>query len=113
MDKQQENTWAVVSHIGALIGVVVPFGNILLPLLIWLGKKNESAFIAANAKESLNFQISVTIYTIIAAILAFLLIGIPLLLALLVLEIVCVIKASIAASNSKEYKYPLTIRFVK
>ena len=73
MDKKQERTWASASHLSTLlwiplsmIGLAIPFINIAAPALIWYLKKNESEFIDAHGKESLNFQISMTIYGLAA-----------------------------------------------
>jgi len=112
--KNEEKTFGMLYHLLSLAGLIgVPFGNILGPLVIWLVKKNESSFVDQCGKESLNFQISLTIYAIGSAMLFFILIGMPLLIAVVILYIVCVIKASIKANNGEVYKYPLTIRFIK
>ena len=80
---------------------------------MWLIKRGDSPEIDAHGKESLNFQISMLIYDAIAAILCIFLIGIPILIALWVLNTVLVIIASIKASEGKFYQYPFTIRLVK
>ena len=75
MDKKQERTWASACHLStllwislAMIGLAIPLTNILAPALIWYFQKNESEFIDAHAKESLNFQISMTIYCLTAGV---------------------------------------------
>lgn len=108
-----EKTWAMFCHLSSFIGFVIPFGNILAPLILWLLKKEEFPLVDDQGKESLNFQISMTIYLLGAVILSFILIGIPLLLGLLVLSVVLVIKAAINTSNGESYRYPLSIKFVK
>ncbi len=108
-----ENMWATLAHAGTFVGVVVPFGNIIVPLAIMLLKKEESAYIAEHAKESLNFQISLSIYFIVAAILMLVLIGVLLAGVLAILWIIFVIKASQAAHTGQSYRYPMTIRLVK
>lgn len=58
-----ENQWGMYCHLAALAGVIfVAVGNILGPLIIWLMKKDEFPFVNSEGKESLNFQISITIY---------------------------------------------------
>ena len=107
-------TWRVLCHASALLGLFFHFlGHILGPLVVWLMKRGDSPEIDAHGKESLNFQISMLIYDAIAAILCFILIGIPILIALWVLNTVLVIIASIQASRGKFYRYPLTIRLIK
>ena len=108
-----ERNLALLSHIGTLAGYLVGFGHILVPLLIWLLKKDESEFVRRNAVESLNFQISMTIWFIISAILVFVLIGIPMLVVLGIIDLVCIILATIRASHGETYRYPLTIRLVQ
>jgi len=106
-------TWCVLCHASALLGVFFHFpGHLLGPLIVWLLKRGESPEIDAHGKESLNFQISMLIYDVIAGILCFILIGIPILIILWVLNAVLVIIASIKASEGKFYRYPFTIRLI-
>jgi len=108
----EERNFAMLAHLGTFIGYIFLFGHIAVPVVVWLTKGRDSDFIAEHAKESANFQISVTIYAAACALLAFLLIGFLLLIPLLFLELVCVISASLAASRGELYRYPLTIRFI-
>src|SRR3954464_13910048 len=106
--------WCVLSHASALLGLFFHFlGHLLGPLIVWLVKRGDSPEIDAHGKESLNFQISMLIYDAIAAILCIVLIGIPILIALWVLNTVFVIIASVKASEGKFYQYPFTIRLIK
>ena len=107
-------TWCVLCHAAALLGLFFHFlGHILGPLIVWLVKRGDSPEVDAHGKESLNFQISMLIYDAIAAILCIVLIGIPILIALWVLNTVLVIIASIQASEGKFYRYPITIQLIK
>ena len=107
-------TWCVLCHAAALAGILLHFvGHFFGPLIVWLLKRAESAEIDAHGKESVNFQISMLIYNIIAGILCIVLIGFPLLIILWILNTVFVIIASIQASEGKLYRYPLAIRFIK
>jgi uncharacterized protein len=106
-------TWNVLCHSSALLGLFLHFfGHLLGPLIVWLVKRGDSPEIDAHGKESLNFQLSMLIYDAIAAILCIILIGIPILIALWILNTVFVIIASIRASEGKFYRYPITIRFL-
>jgi hypothetical protein len=106
-------TWSVLCHASALAGLFFHvLGFVLGPLIVWLIKRGDSAQIDANGKESLNFQISMLIYHAIALILCLLLIGIPILIALWVADIVLVIIASVKTSQGESYRYPFTIRFL-
>ena len=107
-------TWCVLCHASALLGLFFHFlGHILGPLVVWLMKRGDSPEIDAYGKESLNFQISMLIYNVIAGILCLVLIGFVILGILHILNLVLVIVASIQASDGKFYRYPLTIRLIK
>ena len=106
-------TWSVLCHASALLGLFLHFfGHLLGPLLVWLIKRGDAPEIDANGKESLNFQISMLIYDVIAGILCLVVIGIPILIALWILNTVFVIIASVKTSEGKFYRYPFTIRFL-
>ena len=114
IDQKQERLWGIFCHLAALVAFLgIPFGNIIGPLVIWLIKKNEMPVVDTQGKEALNFQISMSLYALVAWVLCFLLIGIPLLIALAVTDIVLVIMASVKLSNEETFQYPLTIRFLK
>ena len=106
-------TWSVLCHASALLGLFFHFlGHLLGPLIVWLIKRDLSPAVDANGKESLNFQISMLIYDIVAGILCIVLIGFPILVALWILNTVFVIIASVKTSNGEVYRYPFTIRFL-
>jgi len=106
--------WNILCHASALLGVFVHFpGHLLGPLIVWLAKRDDSPEIDAHGKESLNFQISMLIYNVIAAVFCLVLIGFFFLAVLWVLNAVFVIVASIQASDGKFYRYPMTIRFIQ
>ena len=106
-------TWCVLCHAAALLGLFLHFlGHLLGPLIVWLMKRGDSPEIDAHGKESLNFQLSMLIYDAIAGILCIIFIGIPILIALWVLNTVLVIIASVKASEGKLCRYPFTIRLI-
>lgn len=108
-----ERNWAVLCHLGGFGLYLIPtVGHVLVPLVIWLLKRNESPFIDENGREALNFQISVTIYGVIAGVLAFVLVGFVLLAALAVFQFVLMVIASVRASQGESYRYPLTLRLI-
>ena|SRR5579859_5899654 len=104
-----ERVIAILSHILA----IVPGVGILGPLVIWLVKKDESGFVEANAKESLNFQITVILAYFAGFILMLILIGFILLWLIGILNLVLVIVASVRASENKVYRYPFNLRLIK
>jgi uncharacterized Tic20 family protein len=107
-------TWNILCHASALLGVFFHFpGHLLGPFIVWLAKRDDSPEIDAHGKESLNFQISMLIYSAVAAVFCLILIGFVFLAILWVLNAVFVIIASIQASDGKFYRYPMTIRFIQ
>ncbi|ARN84865.1 orotate phosphoribosyltransferase [Candidatus Nucleicultrix amoebiphila FS5] len=105
--------WATFCHLSGLAGYLIPFGHLIAPLIIWLMKRQDSDLIDRNGKEALNFQLSVTLYGVVASILIFVLVGLALLFALAIFQAVCVIIASIKTNDGIAYRYPLTIRFIQ
>jgi len=113
-DDKDARLWGMLCHLTALTFLLgIPFGNLLGPLLIWLLKRNDYAFVEEQGKASLNFELSIAIYYIVSVFLIFVLIGLALLPILFILHITLVIIASIKASNGESYTYPLTIRFIQ
>jgi len=108
-DKQ----WAMICHLGALGGFLFPFGNVIIPAVIWSMKKESSDLIDQHGKESINFQLSLLIYYFVAGILCIILIGFPLLLALFLIQVISIIQATITADKGEFYNYPITIRFIQ
>jgi len=107
-------TWATFCHVGALsLYIGIPFGHIIVPLILWLIKKNEYPFVDEQGKESLNFQISMTIYSIIAGLLAFALIGFFIFPILIIVHVTFVIIAIVKTNKGENYHYPITIRIIK
>lgn len=106
-------TWATFCHISALFTFVgIPLGNILGPLVVWLLKRNDYAFVDDQGKEALNFQISMTIYGIIAGVLAYFVVGFFLLAIIGIVDLVLVIMAAMKTNDGEGYRYPFTIRII-
>src|SRR6266404_2696738 len=107
-------TWCAFIHASALLGVFLHFpGHLLPPLILWLIKRGEAPELDAHGKEAVNFQISMLIYNLVAAVFCLVLVGFVFLAILWVLNAVFVIIASIQASDGKFYRYPMTIRFIQ
>ena len=101
-------------HLSALAGLLSPFvGNWLAPLIVWLIYRAKSDMVDYHGKRALNFQISMTIYMLIAVILSFVLIGIPFLIAFGIISIVWTIVAAVRASRGDPPGYIISIRFLK
>lgn len=109
----QERQWALICHLSALCGYVVPFGNLIAPIIIWSMKKDEIPMVDAHGKAVINFQISMTIWMLISGILIFVLIGIPLLILLAILQLIFVLIGALKADKGELYQYPMSIQFIK
>lgn len=151
---QGDRNWAMLCHLSSilwippvlLLGLLgiplpIPFLNILGPLVVWLSKRNQHPLIDAHGKESLNFQISLTIYSIITTVVFLFLIAVTcgtgfgtssstsqslqqiglvlgiafvvLCLVVAILQLFLVTFAAIKAKQGEFYHYPLTIRFLR
>jgi uncharacterized Tic20 family protein len=107
-------SWCIGLHLSGLSGLVLSFAlaHVVVPLIIWLVKRGESPVIDATGKEVLNFQISYTIYSLIAGGLCFVLVGFLILPIVLIVWLVSIIIAAVKTSNGETYRYPFTIRFL-
>jgi uncharacterized Tic20 family protein len=110
---QEDRNWGMIAHLSALAGFIVPFGSILGPLIVYLVKRDQSAFATDCAREALNFNITVAIGFLISLCLSLVFIGIPLMIALFIAWLVLTIVAAVRANVGNAYRYPATIRFVK
>ncbi len=108
---EAERTWAMFMHLTTIVAhslcPVVP------ALVMWLVKRKDSAYLDDTGKEVVNFQISLIVYYICAAILTVVLIGFPLFLGVFALAIVGLIKGTIAANRGQYFRYPMCIRFIR
>ena len=110
---KDERLWGLFCHLSSLIGFLIPFGNIIGPLVVWLIKKDTMPFVDDQGREALNFQISITIYVIASIVLIFVIIGIPLLIVVGFFDLIMTVIAAVKANDGVRYRYPLTIRFIK
>lgn len=102
-----DKTMALLAHLGGIFFGFIP------ALIIWLVKKDESPYVDEQGKEALNFQIFIAICYFVSAILIVAIIGIFLLFLVGLFDLVFCIIAAVKASNGENYRYPLTIRFIK
>jgi len=116
----EERNYAALIHLSQILGSWLGgVGSLLLPLLLWLLKKDESRFIDENGKEVVNFQISLYIYILIALILVFVTFGLfllftlPFLIAGELIIIVLSVIGAVKAANGEVYRYPFNLRLIK
>ena len=111
---KEEQNWAMICHLSALAGFLIPFGNIVGPLIVWLIKRAEMPLVDSNGKEALNFQITVSIAIAVCIPLMFVLIGIPLMIIIALGALILTIMAAVKISNGElEYRYPFALRLLK
>jgi hypothetical protein len=95
-----------ITHLGGILFSFIP------SLIVWLLKKDDSEYIAAQAKEALNFQITLLLAQFVAYVLIFILVGFLLLGLIWIFNIVFCIIAAISSSKGEYYRYPLTLRLI-
>jgi uncharacterized Tic20 family protein len=94
---ETERNWAMICHLSAFAGFFFPFGGIIGPLICWLSKKDESAWVDI----------------VLAVPLFFIIIGIPIVMILITLKVICIIIASVKAAKGELFRYPLVIPFIQ
>ncbi len=110
---RQDRQLIVLTHLSQLITLVVGFGSLILPLILWMANKEKVYNMDAHGKNILNFQISIFIYALICVPLILLLgLGILGLIALCLISIIFPIINAIKASNGEIPKYPLSLNFI-
>ncbi len=120
----EEKQWAMFAHLSALAGAVLssPFGGsgtFIGPLIIWLIKKDTMPFAASQAKEALNFNITVSAIFLMLLILTIITFGIgilvtvPVMLLVGIAALVFTIIAAVKANEGIEYRYPVSVRIIK
>ncbi|MGM9510241.1 DUF4870 domain-containing protein [Larkinella sp. GY13] len=112
LSPSDERLWGMLAHLSALAGFIIPFGNVIGPVVVWQIQKDKSAFVDYHGKEAVNFQITMTIAFCIALLLIIVVIGLPILIVLGILSLVFSVIAGVKANNGEYYKYPFTFRFI-
>ncbi|MDP3978221.1 MAG: DUF4870 domain-containing protein [Pseudomonas sp.] len=106
--------WAMFCHYAAFFWFLMPMiGNVIGPLIVWQLKKDLDPFVNEQGKEALNFQITFSLAMIVCGILAWVVIGFPLMLLVSISALVLTIIAGIKANAGEAYRYPICWRVVK
>lgn len=108
-----ERMWWMFCHLSVLLAHFAAGLTFIGPLVCWLIKKDQSAFVDYHGKEALNFQLNMLGYFVICFALLFCVIGAFLFPAVAVYNIVCVIIAGIKANNGELFRYPFILRIIK
>ncbi|HTC28139.1 DUF4870 domain-containing protein [Dyella sp.] len=121
----EERTWAMMAHLSALLGGLLTasvgrgWGCFVGPLVIWLVKKDTMPFVNDQAKEALNFNITVALASLVLLVLSIITFGIGLIIAIPmwiiigVAWLVLTIVAAVKANEGVRYRYPFALRFIK
>lgn len=109
----ESRQWAMFLHFSVLAGFLVPFGGLIVPILIWQVKKSELPWLDVHGKNIANWIISKLIYFGCCVLLVFAIVGIPMLIVLGICALVFPIIGGIKASSGEVWKYPMAISFFK
>ena len=112
-NEREIRQWSMFLHLSVLTGFIVLPACLVAPIVIWQMKKNDSPKLDMHGKIVVNWVLSMILYMIVSVVLSFVIIGLPMLLALVVLNIVFPIIGGIKANNGETWRYPLSIRFIK
>jgi uncharacterized Tic20 family protein len=112
-DSKSFLNWPMLCHLGGLATYIgIPFGNIIVPLAIWFFKRGSVPAVREEGRESVNFNLSFTIYGVIAGLMCYILIGFVLLPLVLIAHIVLVIQATLKSNKGESVHYPFTLRII-
>ena len=115
MEQSRDRNLAMISHMGGL--VPIPWVPLIIPFLVCILKGDESVFVNKQAREALNFQLSISIYWSLCVFLIFTIVGIPIAFVsfgvFIITNIVCSLKGAARTSKGLEYKYPMNLRLIQ
>jgi uncharacterized protein len=109
---KEERNWAMLAHLSGLLAFATLIGGVLGPLVMWMIRKDDMDFAADQAKEALNFQITVFVAGLIAGVMCLILIGFALLAILVIIDLILMIVAAVKASEGVSYRYPFNLRLI-
>lgn len=110
---KETNTWALILHLSVLSGLIVPMAGLIVPVVIFILKKDQIPGLVPHGHVVFNWLISVLIYAVISMVLLLIGIGALLLAVLAILSLVFPIIGAVKASEGKVWPYPLSIKFFK
>jgi len=107
----EKNTFLMMMHLSQAVGIFMPGLGFILPVVMWVSNKDRCGEIDRHGKVIVNWMISFFIYTLVCAILVFVIIGIFGLLVLVLLDVIFIVIGAVKASEGKLWPYPMSIRF--
>ena len=105
--------WAMFCHFAAFAGLLIPFGNLLGPLVVWQLKRESDPYVDAQGREALNFQLTLSLALMLCGLLAWLVIGFPLMALVSVVGLVLTVIGGIKANEGRPWRYPFCLRFLR
>ena len=109
-----EKRWGALSHLSGFAFLLLPpIGGVLVALAIWLGMGRESSYVEVQAREALNFQITILLAVLLGIALMYILIGVFVLIGVALLDLGCMIRGSLKAHRGILHVYPYSLRLVK
>jgi uncharacterized Tic20 family protein len=109
----KERSMGMLAHLAGYAGLAFPFGSVLGPFLVYILKRDESAYVEDQAREALNFQLTIALASVVSIVLMFVLIGFALIFVVGIWWLVGTAIGATKANAGEWYRYPATIRFVK
>lgn len=108
-----EKMWAMFIHLGLLCGFIVPGLGLVVPIVLWQMKKDQSAFIDANGKIVANWIISALIMAAVGGLLVRVGLGLILLWALVIANAIFAIIGAVKANGGEAWPYPISFKFIQ
>ncbi|MEM1184503.1 MAG: DUF4870 domain-containing protein [Planctomycetota bacterium] len=110
----EERTLVILTHLSLLLHLIVPVFAVLAPIIVWRSKRESSVFVADHAVEALNFQITLTIYTLAVVVLSVVTCGVGVMLSWVpyALGLIGMILAVIASNEGRYFRYPMSLRLI-
>lgn len=106
--------WAMLCHYAAFAWFLAPMiGNVIGPLVVWQLKRESDPYVDEQGREALNFQLTLSLALMVGGVLAWILIGFPLMVLVSVVGLVLTVIGGIKANEGKAWRYPFCIRFLK
>jgi len=113
LQTSEQKQMGMFLHLSQLLNLIIPLAGVIVPIVIWQTKKDESYALDAHGKMVVNWFISSLIYCVISFVLTFVLIGILGFIAIGLMAVIFPIIGGIKANNGEFFEYPLTIKFLK
>lgn len=111
-DQKEARMWATLLHLSLLSGLIVPYGGLIVPVVIYVIKKDDIPSLQPHWNVVLNWMISVLIYSVVCFLLFLIVIGIFMFWALALLSLVFPIIGAIKANDGEVWPYPLSLRII-